>query len=393
MDIKILNRYRFQFVIIVILFFVYPDSATARVSKYTGAGIDLNVDSKNPIIASIRHQVSSESKMKDKLPAQEIRVKNLSIDTEIPVKVFKAILVDNNNTKWFLTDSGIVSFNSEKWVLHNKNTKVTSSDIKGIAFEDNPHGQEIWMATPRGATVAALPVDAVTGATTYHNSNTPIKSNNVVGVAIGKSPLRWFGTDKGVSAFKSSKWLKADYEDIYPEFLFQEFPVLSMATDLDGDTLYIGTNGAGIARVYSNEVDGISGASVYAQWGPMILPSDKIYSIFIAPDGAKWFGTDMGAARHTGQNSLENWTAYTSKDGLIDNYVQAIASDKEGKILLGTKGGLSVFDGSKWISYTEKDGLISNNILCITVDKTGVIWLGTDKGVSSFDKEEITNYK
>lgn len=393
MEIKILNRYKFQIVIIIISFLGYPYSISSQVIQYTGAEISLNENSNNQLFGSNRHQSGSECKMTDKFSAKEIIVKSRSIDSDIPVRVFKAVLVDNNNTLWFLTDSGIVSFDNRKWILHNKNSKVPGLNIKSIAFEDNPHGQEIWMASPGGATVASLPVDAVTGATTYHNSNTPIKSNNVVGVAIGKSPLRWFGTDKGVSAFKSSKWLKADYEDIYPEFLFQDFPVLSMATDLDGDTLYIGTNGAGIARMYTNEVDGISGASVYAQWGPMILPSDKIYSIYIAPDGAQWFGTEMGAARHTGQNSLEKWTAFTSKDGLVDNHIQAITSDKEGNIWFGTKGGVSVFTGSVWKSYTEKDGLISNNILCITVDKTGAIWLGTDKGISSFDKEEITNYK
>ncbi|HSO88212.1 MAG TPA: two-component regulator propeller domain-containing protein [Draconibacterium sp.] len=318
---------------------------------------------------------------------------NLAEDLGIPVKIFNAVVVDNDNNKWFVTESGIVSFNGVKWTMHNKNSKVESVDIKGIAFEANSYGQEIWLATPKGANVASLPVDAVSGATTYHTENTTIKSNNVFRVAVGKSPLRWFGTDKGVSAFKNDKWLKPDYEEFYPEFVFQEFPVLSMATDLDGDTLYVGTKGAGIARVFSNDVDGISGASVFAQWGPMILPSDKIFSIFIAPDGAKWFGTDMGVARHIGQNSLENWTAFTTKDGLVNDFVQAITSDKDGKIWFGTKGGVSVLDGSSWISYTEKDGLISNNVLCIVVDKTGVVWFGTDNGVSSLNNGKIISYQ
>ncbi len=318
---------------------------------------------------------------------------NISMDLEIPAKMFKAALVDDDNNKWFLTESGIVSFNGEKWTLHNKNEKVESLGINGIAFEKNSYGLEIWLATPKGANVASLPVDAVSGATTYNDTNSAILSNNVIRVTVGKSPLRWFGTDKGVSAFKSNKWLAPDYEEFYPEFIFQEFPVLSMASGLNGDTLYVGTNGAGVARVFSNEVDGISGASVLAQWGPMILPSDKIYSIFIAHDGTKWFGTDLGVASHTGNNSLDNWTAYTTKDGLVNNFVQAIASDNEGRIWFGTKGGISVFDGSVWTSYTESEGLNSNNILCITTDKNGIVWIGMDNGVTSFENGKFTNYK
>jgi ligand-binding sensor domain-containing protein len=389
---NILNQNKLQNVFLIFSIIACLGFTTSRVIPDSLGEIPGKEKVKSPPDLISGHTVNQDSYISQKIAANDSSSKILLMNLETSPGFFRAAIVDNNNIKWFLTGSGIVSFNGEKWTLHNKNSKVPLSDIKAIAFEDNPHGQEIWLATSNGANVAALPVDAQSGATTYHNANTTIKSNNVVGVAVGKNPLRWFGTDKGISAFKGSKWLTPDYEEIYPEFMFGEFPVLSMATDLDGDTLYVGTNGAGIARVYSNEVDGISGASVFAQWGPMILPSDKIYSIYIAQDGAKWFGTDLGAARHTGQNSLENWTAFTTKDGLVNNFVQAITSGKDGKIWFGTKGGVSVFDGSSWISYTEKDGLISNNVLCIVVDKAGVVWIGTDKGVTSIDKGKFTNY-
>jgi two-component system, sensor histidine kinase ChiS len=394
MNIKILNCYKLPITFLIILFLICHGEATSRIIQFSSADFSGNENVNSLSVVQYQHlPVSAIESISSNISYDNSSGKNQSMGLEISVKMFKAALIDSNNNKWFLTDSGIVSFNGEKWTLHNKNSKVPSLEIKSIAFENNTYGQEIWLASPNGATVATLPVDALTGATTYHNANTPIKSNNVIGVAIGKSPLRWFGTDKGISAFKSNKWLTPDYEEFYPEFMFGDFPVLSMATDLDGDTLYVGTNGAGIARVYSNEVDGISGASVFAQWGPMILPSDKIYSIFIAPDGAKWFGTDLGAARHIGQNSLENWTAFTTKDGLVNNFIQAITSDKEGKIWFGTKGGVSVFDGSSWISYTEKDGLISNNVLSIVVDKTGVVWFGTDNGVSSLNNGKFISYQ
>jgi ligand-binding sensor domain-containing protein len=215
----------------------------------------------------------------------------------------------------------------------------------------------------------------------------------VVRVTAGKNNIRWFGTDMGVSAFKNDKWLTNSYEEVYPGIIFKEYPITSMATSPGGDSLYIGTEGAGIARIYRDNVDGISGASVYAQWGPIILPSDKIYSILIASDGAKWFGTDAGIAKHTGDNTLDNWTVFTTDEGLADNFVQAIAEDKNGKLWFGTKGGVSVFDGSAWTSIKMEDGLNSNNILSITVDKDGVVWLGTDNGLLSYNNGEFVSYK
>ena len=319
--------------------------------------------------------------------------KGIFADLGDSVKIFRSIVVDNDNTKWFITKLGIVSFNGEKWILHNKNRKVPAQDLKGFAFEVNPNGQELWIASPKGATVASLPVDGRTGATTYHTENTTILSNNVVDVAIGKSPLRWIGTDKGISAFRDDTWLKGDYDDLYPQTLFQDYPITAMATNREGDSLYVGTNGAGIARVQRNDVDGITGASVYAKWGPILLPSDNIYSVCIASNNTKWFGTDKGLARHTGKKTLANWTVFTTKDGLINNFVQAITADSTGHVWLGTKGGASLFDGSTWTSFTKDNGLNSNNILCICIDKTGVVWFGTDDGVSSYDGQKFTGYR
>lgn len=324
---------------------------------------------------------------------QKNTVINRSFDGAFQAKTFRTALVDKDNTKWFLTEAGIVSFDGKTWSLHNKNSKVPTENLKNFAYDFYSPVPEVLIATPNGATVASLPINDKTEATTYNTETTAILSNNVVSVTAGKNDIRWFGTDKGVSAFRNNKWLTNSYEEVYPGIIFQEYPITSMATSPGGDSLYVGTDGAGIARIYRDDVDGISGASVYAQWGPIILPSDKIYSILIASDGAKWFGTDAGVAKHTGDNTLDNWTVFTTDEGLVNNFVQAIAEDNKGKIWFGTKGGVSVFDGTSWISVKMEDGLNSNNILSIAVDKNGIVWIGTDNGVMSFNNGEIVSYK
>ena len=314
-------------------------------------------------------------------------------DTGISIKTFRSVVVDNENTKWFVTEQGIVSFDGKKWVLHNKNLKVATQNVNDLAVEVSPGGQKLWIASSNGATFASLPLTSETDATTYLTVNTPLLSDSVKRVAVTKSPMRWFGTAKGVSAQKDDKWLKPDYDDYYPVELFKDYAITSMATNPGGDSLYVGTEGAGVARMMRNDVDAISGASVYAQWGPILLPSDKIYSVFIEQNGTKWFGTDKGISRHSGNNTLKNWKTFTKKDGLIDNFVQSIAADKAGQIWIGTKSGVSVFNGSGWSSFTKDNGLNSNNILCITVDRSGVVWFGTDDGVNSYDKGRFISYR
>lgn len=313
--------------------------------------------------------------------------------TGISAKIFYTAMVDDKNIKWFITDAGIVSFDEGKWQLHNENKNVPTQNIKGFAYDFSSDTSKIWLATPDGATVASLPIKQNTDATTYNTENTPLLSKNVYQVAIGKNAIRWFGTDKGISAFSNSKWLTPKYERVYPEVMFREYPITSMTTNRDGDSLYVGTDGAGVFRVFRNDVDGISGASEYAEWGPIIMPSDKVYSVCIAPDRTQWIGTDKGIAKHSGDNTLENWTVFTTDDGLVHNFVQAIAVDKKGKLWFGTKGGVSVYNGSVWSSFTINEGLISNNILSIAIDKNNIVWLGTDNGVMSYNNGEFSSYK
>ena len=324
---------------------------------------------------------------------QKVTVVNKSFDPGITAKIFSSIAVDDNNTKWFLTESGIISFDGKNWIIHNKNRKVPVSNMKDLAYDFSSYGPELWIASPIGATVASLPVDAKSGATTYYTGNSKIPDDTIFAVAVGKGSMRWFGSDKGISGFRDKKWLTDSYHRQYPESLFMDYHITDMATSIDGDSLYVATEGAGVTRVFRDKVDAISGASEYAQWGPIDMPSDKVYSICITPDGTQWFGTDLGVARHTGYRTLENWTVFNTDKGLINNFVKSIAADKKGNLWFGTKGGISVFDGSLWTSYTTTDGLNSNNILSILIDKNGMVWIGTDNGVMSFNNGEFIIYR
>ena len=319
-------------------------------------------------------------------------VNTSSIGAHIQAKNFFSVVVDDDNVKWFLTEAGIVSYDDNEWKWNNENRQIPAQDLKAMAYDSSEFGMELWLASPKGATVASIPVDARSGATTYYSDNSTILSENVLSVAVGKTSLRWFGTDKGISAFDNDKWLTPAYERKYPGYMFQDFPITSMATNPGGDSLYVGTKGAGVARVYKNDVDAVSGASEYAQWGPIQIPSDNINCICIARDGTQWFGTDKGVARHIGNITMENWVTLNEEDGLVNNNVQAIAVDYRGRVWIGTSGGVTVFYRSSMTSITKEDGLASNNILSIAMDKEGVIWFGTDSGVTSYWRGELTNF-
>jgi ligand-binding sensor domain-containing protein len=314
------------------------------------------------------------------------------VDSTTDLKNVNTILVDSDNTKWFCSEGGIASYDGKTWNLYAKIKDIPVDGLNGLSLFPSDEHSELWIASSYGATRITFPLDDTTGTRTLTPENSDLFGKEVISIAAGKNSIRWFGTEKGISALNGRQWLVRDYDIHYPEELFQGWPITRLATNPEGDSLYAATAGAGIARVYRDEVDAISGASLYAQWGPIILPSDNIYSLYIALDGVQWFGTDAGIARHSGYNTLENWTAYTTEDGLVDNFVQAICGDGNGNLWIGTRGGISVFNGSSWISYTTDNGLASNQILSIAIDQDGVVWIGMDQGISCFMNGEFTNY-
>ncbi len=128
------------------------------------------------------------------------------------------------------------------------------------------------------------------------------------------------------------------------------------------------------------------------------LLSDIVTSIAIDAQGNIWVGAIdpywLGDARKHGVSKFDGstWTSYTTSDGLINGYVNAIAIDSHGNKWFGTDGGVSKFDGVTWTNYTTSDGLVNDQVTSITIDAHGNKWFGTGDGVSKFNDTTWMTY-
>jgi len=76
----------------------------------------------------------------------------------------------------------------------------------------------------------------------------------------------------------------------------------------------------------------------------------------------------------------------TVKDGLAQQQVQCIFEDSRGFLWIGTKQGISRFDGKNFVNYKKKDGLPSEFVGAITEDSKGNIWFRAgEKHLLQFD--------
>ncbi len=114
------------------------------------------------------------------------------------------------------------------------------------------------------------------------------------------------------------------------------------------------------------------------------IPHNNINSIFVDSKGNVWAACWYHGVVHFDPSARDQraWTVITKSDGLVDNYVLAIADDREGNVWFGTLDGASKFTPrvgqNEWTTLRpENSGLTSSTVTAIAVDDSGHIWFGT----------------
>jgi ligand-binding sensor domain-containing protein/signal transduction histidine kinase len=121
------------------------------------------------------------------------------------------------------------------------------------------------------------------------------------------------------------------------------------------------------------------------------IPGPKIFALFESRNGQLWVGTQKGLGNFDGQK----WKVFTTRDGLSENSVRAIAEDDGGNLWIGTESrGLNFFKDGKFTSYhADGNGLPGDDISCLYAEKGGVLWVGTGgHGLARFENGRWARY-
>src|SRR4030095_17266499 len=83
-----------------------------------------------------------------------------------------------------------------------------------------------------------------------------------------------------------------------------------------------------------------------------------------------------------------------TRDGLSQSNVNCIFQDSRGFIWVGTRGGLSRYDGYKFIVYryrvTDSSSLSDDFVADIAEDDSGDLWIATKNGLNEFHRNKST---
>lgn len=112
------------------------------------------------------------------------------------------------------------------------------------------------------------------------------------------------------------------------------------------------------------------------------IVDDFVFTVTRGEGGVLWIGTRNGFSRLRNQT----WDSYRPQDGLSQSWAQAVFEDREGSLWVGTKRGLNQFVDGRGVPYTAAEGLPSDQAGPVLQDSAGVIWAGTlDAGLARFD--------
>jgi ligand-binding sensor domain-containing protein/signal transduction histidine kinase len=118
----------------------------------------------------------------------------------------------------------------------------------------------------------------------------------------------------------------------------------------------------------------------------------RIRNVFRDREGALWIGTEGdGAYRQQGTRLAH----YSTKEGLVNNFVRAFLQGRDGSVWIATDEGVSRWTPKGITNYATRNGLCYFSTRSLLEDRNGDVWIGTDRGVSrlhqgSFATDAVT---
>ncbi len=278
--------------------------------------------------------------------------------TEQISQYIRRMFQDRDGNIWFGTTSdGVCRYDPSASLRTGGRSLVYFTTADGLgnnwvsAMAQDAHG-DMWFATGGGVSRYDPSTSLRAGYTrfTTYTTQDGLASDQVWSLLIDKSGTLWCGTEEGVSRFDGKR--------------FTTFPI--PAADLSKFPYY----------KYPKQIN----------W----IIQDKAGNIWFASNGGGVYRYDPSAPLRAGGKTLTN---LSEKDGLCNNFVQAIMEDRAGNLWFGTQfGGLCEYDGTRFTTFTRNE-LKGDNVWTLYQDSAGIIWMSVARtGLCSYDGRTFICY-
>lgn len=295
--------------------------------------------------------------------------------------VVREIHQDHNGYLWIGTeDAGLNKLDTATGIF----THFQPTGNKGSIAYTNIHGllvdgNELWIGTfEHGLDVMNIKTGRVIRHYSESSGEHALKSNFIYCLYQSAGSDIMVGTTRGAYSYNR----RNDNFDLLPGMPVNNW-YSSLLEDKQG-IIWGGTYGNGVN--YYNTRTKTAGNLRYDAKDKTSLGSDRINSIFEDSRRNLWFATEGGLCKFNRNNN--NFTRYTTKNGLPTNFILSGLEDASGQLWISTSRGLVCFDPQteQITTYTRNDGLLNDqfNFSSAFKDSSGQMYFGSVKGLIFF---------
>ncbi|MBI2212594.1 MAG: response regulator [Acidobacteria bacterium] len=314
------------------------------------------------------------------------RLSDLRIFTKadgLPHDTIRAFAEDREGNIYIGTrGAGISRYDGHSFANYDRSHGLSSGDVLNLLV--SRQGELVIGTYDRGITICSLPSLDSCRQITRENG---LQEDSVLSLMEDRDGHLWFGLNYGISELVDEKFASfTEKEGLVNNTVYAVFP------DVD-DSVWFGTF-RGVSRLR------FDGQTSNPEWthlrGDGVLPSNEVWDIRRDRGGRLWIGTSLGLCLYS---ETIGCRTFTTRHGMVDDYILDLHEDAHGNLWLGTGGGVSMIAADslgprpQFKNYTPADGLPAKNIYAIAEDKKGRMWFGAQaQGLAVLDRGTIKVY-
>jgi ligand-binding sensor domain-containing protein len=298
----------------------------------------------------------------------------------------------DGSTIWLSTQGdGLVGYDGVDWVRHVSADGGLRQDHWNYTIFADAAGDK-WVARDGDQAVDRLDdagtfSDKSDDVWTYYSHPEQFVQYRVFSMAEDGDGNKWFGMrdenhniagtvecliEHDPATTADDEWFHFDNAWTPDSTSFSDDDVRAVAMDHAG-RLWIGYYASGVDAWDYGSLDGFADDSWAHYTVDSGLPSGLVNTIHVGPDGRVWVGTLGGLAVYN-----PNGGAWTTIEGLPGTQARAIDTDAQGHVWIGTDEGVAMLysSGAVALSFGDEDGLTEGAVDALAVDQaTGRVWV------------------
>ncbi len=294
------------------------------------------------------------------------------------------ITADHRGMLWISTARGLTELDPAHLTFRQVFSRDYGNPIRSNYFNMlvQDKNQNYWIATSHGLVFVDEKTLQVTRYFHSPSDSTSLPDNHVNCLLFDPQQRLWIGTKNGIALFDAeTQRFTVPKNRIFETMEAPQKEILALF--YENETLWIGTNGAGLL-LYQPTTNMVQ-RNVNVPNRNFSLSDNRVFTVYRDRQGVIWVGSFNGLNR-LNENAPRFRTYRNHPDypnSLSNNSVWAFAEDVNTNIWIGTEDGISVLD-RKSGSYSfmkhiagNPNSLSGNQIRTIRADSLGNMWIGT----------------